>query len=344
MRNPSSRIPVVITLGDPRGIGPEVVFKALGVREVTSRITPIVVGTPDVVSRARRLLKSNTPVVSVSGSEIERPGTGRGVYVISPPGLRNQRAGQHGARISGRISLACVEEGVRLCKVGHAAALVTAPISKASLKAAGSPHVGHTEMLRDLCRVRSTAMMFAWGSRRISLATTHVPVSAVGKTLTKVRIETTILLTERALRLLFRVTAPRIAVLSLNPHSGEGGLLGREEKLVIEPAITDCLARGLDVHGPFAADSFFAREGWKAFDAIVAMYHDQGLIPAKVLGGEKAVNVTLGLPFVRTSPGHGTAEDIAWKGVADPAGVASAILLAAKLARNAGPSLTWELH
>jgi 4-hydroxythreonine-4-phosphate dehydrogenase len=240
------------------------------------------------------------------------------------------------------MSVASLREAARLCSEGLASALVTAPISKASIKASGARYAGHTEMLRDFCAVRRTVMMFAWGRHRISLVTTHVPVSTLKRTLTRERVAATIRLTERGLKLLFRVSRPRIAVLSFNPHGGEGGLLGREEERVIEPAISDGKKQGMKVFGPFPADSFFSRHEWKSFDGVVAMYHDQGLIPAKILGGDSAVNVTLGLPFVRTSPAPGTAEDIAWKGIADPEGMGSAIILAARLGRNLKSPLVWD--
>lgn len=342
MRNPSSRIPVAITLGDPRGVGPEVVLKALALRGVARGIVPVVVGSPAVVRRAQRLIGGEMPILPLSPGELPDMRQARGVYVLCPKGVRPTQTGSGDARLSGRMSFACVREGVRLCAEGGASALVTAPVSKASLKAAGTGYVGHTEMLRVLSRAKTAVMMFAWAKHRVSLVTTHVPLSAVSKALTKRRVETTISLTERALRFLYRVSEPRMAVLSFNPHKGENGLLGREEQRVIEPAILSSRRRGLDIHGPFAADSFFSRSEWKTFHAIVAMYHDQGLIPAKILGGEKAVNVTLGLPFVRTSPGHGTAEDIAWKGIANPGAMASAILLAARLARNVRVPLAWD--
>jgi 4-hydroxythreonine-4-phosphate dehydrogenase len=309
---------------------------------VASKVVPIVVGSPAVLRRARRLVGKKISILPISREELSDVGRSRGVYVLCPRGIRPAQTGRGDARLRGRMSVASVREAARLCTAGHASALVTAPISKASLEASGARYVGHTEMLREFCQARQTVMMFVWGKHRISLVTTHVPVSTLKRSLTKKRIATTIRMTEKALGLLFRVTEPRIAVLSLNPHGGEGGLLGREEERVIEPAVSSCRKRGARVYGPFSADSFFSRDEWKTFDAVVAMYHDQGLIPAKIIGGERAVNITLGLPFVRTSPAHGTAEDIAWKGIADSEGMSSAILLAAKLGRNLKFPLVWD--
>ncbi|UCF78236.1 MAG: 4-hydroxythreonine-4-phosphate dehydrogenase PdxA [Candidatus Eiseniibacteriota bacterium] len=343
MKKPSPRIPVAVTLGDPRGVGPEVLMRALDQRRVISKVAPIVVGSPAVARRAHRLVRAKTSLVALPPGDMpgrDKPGV---AYLLCPAGTRPTQTGSGDARESGRMSFGSLKEAVRLCLEGRALALVTAPISKASLGAAGIPFKGHTEALRDLCRVKETVMMFVWGAHRISLVTTHVPLREVKRSLTRRGIETTILFTARALKLLFKVTEPRLAVLSLNPHSGESGLLGSEEKEVIGPAMGRFSEQGVLVRGPFAADAFFSRSEWKAFDAVVAMYHDQGLIAAKILGGERAVNVTLGLPFVRTSPGHGTAEDIAWKGVADPDAMVSAILLAARLARNASCPLEWSI-
>ncbi|MFH0779089.1 MAG: 4-hydroxythreonine-4-phosphate dehydrogenase PdxA [Candidatus Eisenbacteria bacterium] len=357
-------MPVAISMGDPLGVGPEVTMKALFRSDVAERVSPIVVGIPALLERAWGLAK--TAGASGRGRGAPRAGAGRagvrvasvggtaarGIKVVTPRELpevayltskrRSSAMPRMSARDRGTIAVACVREGVRLCLEGHASALVTAPISKASLKAARLPYVGHTDMLGDLCRSRKTLMMFVWGERRISLVTTHVPLRIAAGSLTRRNVSDAIRLTEEALRLLFHVRRPSIAVLSLNPHRGESGLLGGEERTVIEPSVKALAAGGVRVRGPFAADSFFAKESWGEFDAVVAMYHDQGLIPAKLVSSGNAVNLTLGLPFVRTSPGHGTGEQIAWKGVADVSPMASAILLAAELTANVRLPLRWK--
>jgi 4-hydroxythreonine-4-phosphate dehydrogenase len=348
MRNPSSPVPVAISMGDPHGVGPEVILKALSSREVAGKVTAIVVGLPSIIRKAANLVGAGVAIKPLSRDKIRAaPKTGV-VYVLMPQALSSieDNSSCLDSRESlgrrGRVTLASVKEAVSLCTHGDASALVTAPLSKASLEAAGLGYAGHTEMLRDLCKCKSTLMMFVRGKHRVSLVTTHIPISRVGKVLTRPRVERSIMLTCRGLELLFGISEPTLAVLSLNPHKGEEGLLGCEEKNVIEPAVELASQKGVRVSGPFAADSFFSRGEWKKFDAVIAMYHDQGLIAAKLIGGERVTNITLGLPFVRTSPGHGTAEDIAWKGIAEPQGMISAILLAAKLAGTVRLPLKWD--
>jgi 4-hydroxythreonine-4-phosphate dehydrogenase len=348
MRNPSSPTPVAISMGDPLGVGPEVILKALSSRDVAGRVTPIVVGLPSIMRKAAGLLGARVsikPLPRDRSCAVHKTGV---VYVLQPQSLLSIEndpsclESRENLPCRGRVAFASVKEAVSLCTHGYASALVTAPLSKSSLEAAGFGYSGHTEALRDLCRCKSTLMMFVRGKLRVSLVTTHVPIGMVKKTLTRRRVEQAIMLTRRGLELLFGIAEPRLVVLSLNPHKGEEGLLGREEKNVIGPAIELASRKGASVLGPFAADSFFSRGEWKKFDAVVAMYHDQGLIAAKLIGGERVTNLTLGLPFVRTSPGHGIAEDIAWKGVADPQGMVSAILLAAKLAGTVRLPLKWD--
>jgi 4-hydroxythreonine-4-phosphate dehydrogenase len=353
MRNPSSPIPVAISMGDPLGVGPEVILKALGSREVAGKVIPIVVGLPSVMRRAASLVGVGAAIKFLSMDRVHEASETGVIYVISPERLlrvvglsqtgRQLRAEDPASGLlRGKVASACVKEAANLCIRGETSALVTAPLSKASLEAAGIAYIGHTEMLRDLCRCKDTLMMFVRGRHRVSLVTTHIPIGRVKKVLTRRRLERAIILTRRGLELLFGVPEPRLAVLSLNPHRGEEGLLGCEEKNVIVPAMEIASQKGARVSGPFAADSFFSRGEWKKFDAVIAMYHDQGLIAAKLIGGERVTNLTLGLPFVRTSPGHGVAEDIAWKGIAEPQGMMSAILLAARLAGTVRLPLKWD--
>jgi 4-hydroxythreonine-4-phosphate dehydrogenase len=216
---------------------------------------------------------------------------------------------------------------------GAVAAVATAPINKEALRLAGFPWNGHTDLLAHLTGASHVAMMFYSDELRVVLATVHVPLAEVPKLLTQRLVEQTIALTARALPL-FDKMHPRIAVAGLNPHAGEHGLFGREEETAIAPAIECCRAKGIDVSGPFPADTLFVRARRGEFDVVIACYHDQGLIPVKLAAFGRAVNVTLGLPIVRTSVDHGTAFDIAGKGIADPESMIAAVLLAARLARS----------
>jgi 4-hydroxythreonine-4-phosphate dehydrogenase len=217
---------------------------------------------------------------------------------------------------------------------GVVSAIATAPINKEALRLAGFPWNGHTDLLAHLTGAKHVAMMFFSDELRVVLATVHVPLADVPKLLTQTVLEDTIALTARELPR-FGFATPRIAVAGLNPHAGEHGLFGREEAIAMAPAIACCRAKGIDVSGPFPGDTVFVRARKGEFDVVVACYHDQGLIPVKLVAFGRAVNVTLGLPIIRTSVDHGTAFDIAGKGVADADSMIAAILLAARLARSA---------
>ena len=225
---------------------------------------------------------------------------------------------------------------VLACRAGCLDAMVTAPISKEGFHKAGVDFPGHTEMLAELCGVKRFAMMLFGGPLRITLVTRHVPLTSVSKSLTTAGILETIRITGKALPWLGS-PKQRIAVCGLNPHAGDGGTIGREEITVIEPAIRKARKEGFDVSGPVPADVVFHQALQGKYDAIVSMYHDQGLGPLKMLAFNSGVNITLGLPIVRTSPDHGTAFDIAGKGIANPASMIEAIRWAARLARRKNP-------
>jgi 4-hydroxythreonine-4-phosphate dehydrogenase len=234
---------------------------------------------------------------------------------------------------AGRAAYDAIVRAVGDVMRGVADAVATAPINKEAWRLAGLPWSGHTDLLAHLCGAGDVAMMFYAEALRVVLATIHIPLAEVPRALTQASLETTIGLTAAALpRLGF--AAPRIAVAGLNPHAGEHGLFGSEEAVALSPAIAACRARGIDVSGPYPADTLFVRAHRGEFDAVVACYHDQGLIPVKLLAFGQAVNVTIGLPIVRTSVDHGTAFDIAGRGTADPESMISAVLLAARLARS----------
>ncbi len=234
---------------------------------------------------------------------------------------------------AGRAAYDILVRAVDAAKAGAVDGLATAPVNKEAFRLAGLPWRGHTDLLAHLTGAPHVAMMFYSDELRVVLATVHIPLAEVPRALTQSLMEKTIALTARELPLFDKVQ-PRIAVAGLNPHAGEHGLFGNEDAEVIAPAIEACRARGVDVSGPFPADTVFVRARRGEFDVVVACYHDQGLIPVKLVAFGRAVNVTLGLPIVRTSVDHGTAFDIAGKGVADPESMIAATLLAARLARG----------
>lgn len=315
-------------MGDPTGIGPEVTLKALAGRRGAGPGSPILVGDVGVFRDTARRLKLGLRF------EAWEPGqpTPRGavpVRVVSELAARDRRPGRP-TLAGGRAAFAAILEAVRLIQAGHAAALVTAPICKANLNAAGAKVPGHTELLADL--TRSTVRMMMVGPRlRVCLATTHVAIAKLPAALTRAGVRETILVTHDALRRHFRIARPRIAVTGLNPHAGEEGLFGDEEAQVIAPAVAEARRRRVRVTGPLAADGLFPHAVAGEFDAVVCMYHDQGLGPFKLLHFADGVNFTAGLPFIRTSPDHGTAHAIAGRNLADPSSMVAAMRLAAEL-------------
>jgi 4-hydroxythreonine-4-phosphate dehydrogenase len=287
-----------ITCGDPAGIGPEIALKAVGDSRVADACEPILYG----------------PSSSAGGA--------------FAPGRPTAE--------SGRAAYDAIVRASADAMQGTIAGIATAPISKEAFALAGLPWRGHTELLQHLTGAPRVAMLFHADPLTVTLATIHVPISEVSRALTPARLQDAIELTAEWMPRI-GVDRPRIAVAGLNPHAGEAGLIGTEDRDVIAPVVAACRARGLDVTGPLPADSLFARirsgsPSVASFDAVVACYHDQGLIPVKLLGLGRAVNVTLGLPIVRTSVDHGTAYDIAGRGHADHSSLVEAILLAARLA------------
>ena len=244
---------------------------------------------------------------------------------VFPPGVLSADAG--------RAAYDIIVRAVRDARARTVDAIATAPVNKEAFRLAGLPWSGHTDLLQHLTGAPAVAMMFYSETLRVVLATVHIPLADVPRAVTAASLEATIDLAARELPR-FGIAAPRIGVAGLNPHAGEHGLFGREEEIAIAPAIAACRARGIDVTGPFPADTIFIRARRGDFDVVVACYHDQGLIPVKLVAFGQAVNVTLGLPIVRTSVDHGTAFDIAGQGVADPESMIAAVLLAAKLATH----------
>ena len=324
-----------ITIGDPSGIGPEIVLKAVADEEVLALCLPVIVGdAAELTRQARELgLASDFPIRHAGDLGLARLDSPVVPIILDTncPG-ENAKWGALSAA-SGRAAIAAIETGVRLCLSGKLDAITTAPINKESLKLAGSPFPGHTEMLTALCGASQSLMFFFAGNLRVFLLTVHCSLSDAIKAITKERVASAIELADRELRRL-GIARPRIAVAGLNPHAGEHGLFGSEEANQIEPAIKECRGKDINVTGPFAADTLFLRAFKGEFDAVAACYHDQGLVAVKCLAFGRAVNVTLGLPIIRTSVDHGTAFDIAGRGVADHRSLVEAIKVAVGLVRQ----------
>ena len=326
---------VAISMGDPTGIGPEVTLAALRRGRLGRALTPILVGDLDLYRATAARLGSGTRCVAWE------PGTplARGALAVRVVATLPERARRPGRSTvaGGRAAHAAILEAVRLVRGGLADALTTAPISKANLAAAGLAASGHTELLAQLAGDVPVRMMLAGPRLRVVLVTTHLALAAVPRAIDTPTVLETLRIADHALRQRFGLRRPRLAVAGLNPHAGEQGLFGDEERRAIAPAVRAARRAGIDARGPLAADSAFPLALGGQFDAVVCMYHDQGLAPFKLLHFADGVNVTLGLPFVRTSPDHGTAHDIAGRGVADWRSMAAALRLAARLAT--GPAL-----
>jgi 4-hydroxythreonine-4-phosphate dehydrogenase len=318
-------------MGDPGGIGPEVALKALSRSPVRTACRGVIVGD---LAYLRSLAQGLRIPAGLRGISDFSRASGEAIYVHDvirvagkPLAGRPSRAGGHAAGKS-------LARAVELALGGQVEGLVTAPVSKESFALAGYGMVGHTEIIARLTGTRNYAMMLTNGDLRVIFATTHVAHRNVASRLSRRGLANKIRLAHRYLALYLGIENARIAVACLNPHCGEGGRLGREEKTVIEPALEALRAKGIDVDGPFAADSIYRRTIAGRFDAIIAMYHDQGMIPLKLKGHGQVINVTLGVPVVRTSPGHGTAFDIAGTGRASPVSMSSAIIECAKVAKR----------
>jgi 4-hydroxythreonine-4-phosphate dehydrogenase len=323
---------IAITMGDPAGIGPEIIVKAIGERTIFAQSRPVVLGDEGILSHAIQWLKAPVKI-----KKIEEPAEGvfrRGILNLIPlTGLSPEEIPLGAPRSQGgAAAYRYIERGVQLALSGSIDALVTAPISKEALNEAGYPFPGHTELLAKMTRSRNEVMLLAGPRLRVALVTTHLPLRQVPDALTRERIKRTIEITSQGLQYYWGIPSPRLAVAGLNPHAGEGGIFGTEEREIIIPAVEECRQKDMAVFGPFPPDSLFFHAASGQYDAVVSMYHDQGLIPLKLLHFREAVNVTLGLPIIRTSVDHGTGYDIAGQGVADPTSLINAILLAAKMA------------
>jgi 4-hydroxythreonine-4-phosphate dehydrogenase len=331
MEGRETRPLIAVTMGDPAGIGAEVSLKALLEPEIYDMCRPLIVGALGVLERMRDVLRSDQHLHTVSKPAAGRftPGT---VDVLD---LSAEHPGPFplgvAAKDNGAAAVAYVEKAIALAMAGEVDAIATAPLNKEAMRAAGFPYDGHTELLAVKTGTKVYTMMLASGDFRVFHVSTHVSLRGAIERAKKARVLQVIELAHREIQRM-GVTEPRLAVAGLNPHAGEHGLFGDEEIHEIGPAVEEAQSRGWNVSGPISPDTVFARAKRGDFDGVVAMYHDQGHIPFKMTEFELGVNVTVGLPIIRTSVDHGTAYDIAGKGVADPKNMVQAIALAADMA------------
>ena len=325
-------------MGDPAGIGPEVIAKALTGTALRRICAPLVIGSSEVMRQTVKRLKLKLTVHVIEGHESMGRRSGE-IAVLDPleRPLASYRTGV-AASESGAASVAFIKKAVQLALTGCIDGMVTGPINKEAINMAGCHYPGHTELLADLTKTEESGMMIIGGPLKIMFVTTHVAIKDLPSVLTQARIEKGIRLAHMAMTTLFGVKKPRIGVAALNPHAGEQGLFGDEEARVISPAARAAQANGILASDPMPADTLFGKAARGDYDAIVALYHDQGLIPLKMVAFGSCVNLTVGLPIIRTSVDHGTAFDIVGKGIADPGSLKEAVRLAARLAQQRRPA------
>lgn len=334
---PENKFKIVITQGDTNGIGWEIILKALADPRMTELFTPVVYGSPKAAAYYRNTVAeieafSFNPVASAAEAR-------RGKANLVACGETADIAPGKPTPEAGRAAVEALCAAMRDLKAGHLDALVTAPFDKETVQADDFRYTGHTEYLA--AELEGEAMMILCSDvLRVGLVTKHIPVSEIARNITKERIVRDLDTLRRALIEDFGIVEPRIAVMALNPHAGDGGLLGREEQEIIRPAIVEAFSKGVLAFGPFAADGLFAGGGYAKYDGILAMYHDQGLAPFKSLSPD-GVNFTAGLSAVRTSPDHGTAFDIAGKDKADPQSMRNAIYAAIDIAEHRRAWAEW---
>lgn len=318
---------IAITMGDPGGIGPEVVVKAVAAG-VGRCCTPLVIGDAGIINEACRLSKVRLKIMTVSHAAETQPGPD----VINVMNIKSRLSSARGVptAAAGRAIIRYLERAVELALRGDVRGIVTAPISKESLNRAGYAWPGHTEFLAERTGTEECAMMFVSPRLRVILCTIHIPLKDVPGKISGHRVLQTIRLAKRGMDML-GLRNGRIAVAGLNPHAGESGLMGSEEATRIIPAVKKARQEGLPVVGPIPPDVLFHKAWCREYDIIVCMYHDQGLVPFKMVAFDRGVNVTVGLPVIRTSPDHGTAFDIAWQNRANPASMIEAVKLAVRL-------------
>ncbi len=334
MKNISARPIIGITMGDPLGIGPEILVKALTQSDIYLQCKPLVIGDKNIIEQAVKLIDSSFEI-----NLIEQANQGKYKFktidLLNLSNLKKDVSTLSGPSVeTGSAMQDYIIKGIDLALDQHISALVTCPITKTAMKLAGSKFHGHTELLANQTQTNDYAMMLAGDSLKVVLVTIHIPLSQVPEKLSINNIVQTIQLTHTGLKDRFNIRAPKIGVAGLNPHSGEDTMFGTEEQNIIEPAVSQAKQLGLNIKGPLPPDTIFYQALNKKFDAVVCMYHDQGLIPFKLVHFKDGVNTTLGLPIIRTSVDHGTAYDIAWSGIADPTSLEQAIKMAIFQANN----------
>lgn len=307
-------------MGDPNGIGPEIILKIFNLNSITSRYDIKVVGSAKVFRYYSELLK----LPDLHPEKVIEIKTAKTINI--KPGYVSKQAG--------KLSGDCIRKGIKLCLKKEFDALVTLPISKEAFNKGGFKFPGHTEMLEKLAGGGTTAMIMYSKDLTLSLVTVHIPLRKVNRQVTVKKIIERVITGNNTLVKDFAIKQPKIALLGLNPHAGDGGKLGKKESEVILPAIKKLQNAGFKIEGPFPADGFFASGSFKDFDLVISMYHDQGLIPFKMISKDRGVNYTAGIKIIRTSPNHGTAFGIAGKGVANPNSTIEALKLAVKLTSN----------
>ena len=323
-----------VTMGDPTGIGPEIIVKALAKAKPFQACRPVIFGDEGVLLKTVESLGIDASI-RVCDRIPEEGYAPRIIYLLPSSKLRAESL-QIGKpdKECGEAMVNSIRMAVQGVMKGQLDAITTCPINKKAINEAGYPFSGHTEYLAHLAQTTHVSMMFIGVRWKVVLVTTHLPLKEVSNRITQDRILTAIRITDEGMRKYFGISHPKIAVLGLNPHSGEEGLLGEEEGKEILPAIERAKNLLLDVEGPFPADSFFDTSGRHCFDAVIAMYHDQGLIPVKIFGFMEAVNFTLGLPFIRTSVAHGTAYDITGLGIGDESNLIKAMVAASNFSKS----------
>ena len=327
------KIKVGITQGDINGVGYEVIFKAFEQEEMLGLCTPVIYGSPKVAIYHRNACSIQTNFNIVPTASEARDGQVNMVNCFGEKEIKIEFGKP--SEEAGNAAFVALERAVKELGEGKIDVLVTAPINKNTIQNADFHFPGHTEYIEQrLGNGQKALMILASEQLRVALVTTHLPVSRIAEHITKEAVMEKLDILNQTLRRDYSIDNPRIAVLALNPHCGDGGLLGTEEKDIINPAIVESFKKGIRCFGPYAADGFFGTGNYQRFDAILAMYHDQGLAPFKALAMEDGVNYTAGLPVIRTSPDHGVAYDIAGKSQADPASMRKAIYAAIDIFRN----------
>jgi 4-hydroxythreonine-4-phosphate dehydrogenase len=318
-----------ITLGDINGIGPEVVLKALADHRIFALFTPVVFGSTKVISHFKKQLN----IEDFNYTQVRNKGqyVPKSVNVITCWDDNLEINPGKASKETGKASYVALKQACDDLKEGLLDALVTAPIDKHTIHSEEFPFAGHTEFLTKFFGSTDSLMFMVSNTLRVGLVTEHIPVKDIAQSITKEKIESKLRIMEQSLRQDFGIQKPKIAVLGLNPHAGDGGLIGKEDEELIKPILVDLKNKGKLVFGPFPADGFFASGNYKKYDAVLSMYHDQGLVAFKALAFESGVNFTAGLPIVRTSPDHGTAYSMAGKNLASESSMREALYTACEI-------------